>query len=432
MRGRDRMYFVLCLLLVLGVGIFQSWNVALAMINFALISAILSLGLNIQWGFGGLFNVGIMGFVALGGLAVVVVSAPPVEEAWSAGGWRVLSALFVAVLAIGGSLFVWQRWKPKKYGAISLLVFLIMAFALYRWLFDPAVLAIEQVNPALSGFLGGLNLPVILAWPVGGLLAAAAATMIGHIALGLRSDYLAIATLAIAEVLVAILKHEEWLTRGVKNVTGLPRPVPYEVDLQQSIWFQEWAYQLGIDGIEASSLAVKLCYMVLIIIVLALIFTLCQRALNSPWGRMMRAIRDNERAASVMGKDVKRRHLQIFVLGSAVFGIAGAMMTTLDGQFTPSSYQPLRFTFLIWVMVIVGGSGNNWGAVLGGLLIWFLWIQVEPIGLATIEFLTKPLDPTSPLRVHLIDSAAHMRYVMMGLFLLLVLRFRPQGLIPER
>ena len=93
----------------------------------------------------------------------------------------------------------------------------------------------------------------------------------------------------------------------------------------------------------------------------------------------MRAIRDNETAAKATGKDVKGRHLQVFILGSAVVGVAGAMLTTLDGQFTPASYQPLRFTFLIWVMVIVGGSGNNWGAVLGGFVIWFFWIEAEPI-----------------------------------------------------
>ena len=85
----------------------------------------------------------------------------------------------------------------------------------------------------------------------------------------------------------------------------------------------------------------------------------------------MRAIRDNETAANAMGKNVTKQHLLVFVLGSAVIGVAGAMMVTLDGQFTPTSYQPLRFTFLIWVMVIAGGSGNNWGAVLGGFLIWF-------------------------------------------------------------
>ena len=164
---------------------------------------------------------------------------------------------------------------------------------------------------------------------------------------------------------------------------------------------------------------------------LVILTWLCETALRSPWGRMMRAIRDNETAARAMGKDVTGRHLQVFVLGSAVIGIAGAMLTTLDGQFTPASYQPMRFTFLIWVMVIVGGSGNNWGAVLGGFLIWYVWIQAEPVGLRLMEVVTSPLSPENPLRSHLLDTAAHMRPVVMGLVLLLVLRFAPRGLIPE-
>jgi branched-chain amino acid transport system permease protein len=147
---------------------------------------------------------------------------------------------------------------------------------------------------------------------------------------------------------------------------------------------------------------------------------------------MMRAIRDNEVAAEAMGKDVTARHLQVFVLGSAICGIAGAMMTTLDGQLTPGTYQPLRFTFLVWVMVIVGGSGNNFGAVLGGFLIWFLWVQVEPMGLWLMQVITSGMPDGYWLKDHLIESAAHMRLLTMGLVLLLVLRFSPRGLIPEK
>jgi len=147
---------------------------------------------------------------------------------------------------------------------------------------------------------------------------------------------------------------------------------------------------------------------------------------------MMRAIRDNEDAAEAMGKDVTRRHLQVFVLGSAICGLAGAMMTTLDGQLTPGTYQPLRFTFLIWVMVIVGGSGNNFGAVLGAFLIWFLWVQVEPMGLWFMSTITSWMPEGSPVAAHLLDSAAQMRLLTMGVVLILVLRFSPRGLIPER
>ncbi len=305
-------------------------------------------------------------------------------------------------------------------------------FFLFRAVFDPGVAAVESVSPASTGYLGGLGLPILLSWPAGGLLAAGAAWLVGKTALGLRSDYLAIATLGIAEIIIAVMKNEDWLARGVKNVIGLPRPVPYEIELQRDPDFVGRVTGLGLDPVTASSLAVKLAYAGLFTVVLLILLWLAQAALASPWGRMMRAIRDNEVAAEAMGKDVTRRHLQVFVLGSAICGLAGAMMTTLDGQLVPGSYQPLRFTFLIWVMVIVGGSGNNFGAILGGFLIWFLWVMVEPYGQFLIGVITAGMPDGSWLKGHLLESAAHMRLMTMGLILLIVLRFSPRGLIPER
>ena len=146
---------------------------------------------------------------------------------------------------------------------------------------------------------------------------------------------------------------------------------------------------------------------------------------------MMRAIRDNETAAAAMGKDVTSRHRQVFIIGSAVIGIAGAMLTTLDGQFTPGSYIPLRFTFLIWVMVIIGGSGNNLGAIIGAFITWFVWIEAEPSALWLVSHINVFLDESNPLRRHLQEVAPHMRMVLMGLILVLVLRFRPKGILPE-
>ena len=413
-------------------GMMQSWNVALTILNMALVSAIMALGVNMQWGYAGLFNIGVMGFVALGGLAAVIVAMPPVTEAWAAGGLRLLLGLVLGAATIVATVLMRAALPAGRLRALLTVVLLVGGFALYRAVFDPARAAVEAVNPALQGYLGGLGLPVLLSWPVGGLLAAAAAWVVGKTALGLRSDYLAIATLGISEIIIAVLKNEDWLARGVKNVIGIPRPVPYEIDLQADPGFVARAAGLGLDPATASSLAVKLLYAGLFAAVLAVLLWLAQAALNSPWGRMMRAIRDNEVAAEAMGKDVTARHLQIFVIGSAVCGIAGAMMTTLDGQLTPGSYQPLRFTFLIWVMVIVGGSGNNWGAVLGGFLIWWLWAMVEPIGHWLLGFALAGLPQGSWLAQHLADAAAHMRLVTMGLILLLVLRFNPRGLIPER
>ena len=424
------MFAGVALLFVL-TGMFQSWNLALTIVNMALISSIMALGVNMQWGYAGLFSVGTMGFVALGGLAVVLVSAAPVPGAWALGGTGIVMGLILGALTIAAAIFVWARMPRGRMRGVATAAVLVGGFFAFRAVFDPAVAAVEANNPATAGNLGGLGLPVLLAWPAGGLLAAAAAWAIGKISLGLRSDYLAIATLGIAEIIIAVMKNEDWLARGVKNVISLPRPVPYEVDMQQSAAFVDWATRWGFDPATASSIIVKLLYAALFLIVLLALIWLSQTALNSPWGRMMRAIRDNEVSAAAMGKDVKRRHLQIFVLGSAVIGIAGAMMTTLDSQLTPGTYQPLRFTFLIWVMVIVGGSGNNWGSVLGGFLIWWLWVMVEPIGLWLIQGLTSPMAE-GWLKTHLLDSAAHMRLMTMGIILLLVLRFSPRGLLPGR
>lgn len=447
-RSRGLITFGIMAVALLVVGFSQSWSVSLSIIQLCLISAIMALGVNIQWGYAGLFNVGIMGFAALGGIAGVLVSKAPVPAAWEAGGTGIFLALGVVVATIVVAIFAHRRLPRGPVRIIGMTVIVGVGYFAARAFFDPAVDAIEAVDPAKTGYLGGLGIPIIFSWLVGGLFAAGAAFIVGRIALGLRSDYLAIATLGISEIIIAMLKNEDWLTRGVKNVTGLSRPVPREIDLQEVEWFRGLVEGMNgsvLDGLDAATrsdvlqqlvidgagITVKLCYVVLFTLVLLGVLWLSERALKSPWGRMMRAIRDNETAANAMGKDVVRRHLQVFILGSAVVGVAGAMLTTLDGQFTPGTYNPLRFTFLIWVMVIVGGSGNNYGAVLGGFLIWFIWIEAEPVGLWLMETITSGLDAENALRIHLLEGAAHMRLFTMGLILLLVMRFSPRGLLPE-
>lgn len=431
MNPRNILLFAFVAALIVIEGMTASWNTALGILNMGLISAILALGVNMQWGYAGLFNVGVVGFVALGGLAPVLVATQPVTEVWTGGGaYRLILGLLLGVAVIALAIALNKRLAGRN-RAVALLVVLIGGFFLFRAVFDPAVEVVEAFKPATYSNIGGLGLPVLLAWPVGGILAAGAAWVIGKTALGLRSDYLAIATLGIGEIIIAVMKNEDWLARGVKNVISIPRPVPYEVDLQADPGFVEWAAGFGVDPVTASTIVVKLLYAGLFTVVLLALIWASQMALNSPWGRMMRAIRDNETAAEAMGKDVTRRHLQVFILGSAVCGLAGAMIVTLDSQLTPGTYNPLRFTFLVWVMVIVGGSGNNWGAVLGGFLIWYLWIKVEPWGNQLMDLITSGMAEGA-LKSHLKDSAAHMRLLTMGLVLLLVLRFSPRGLIPER
>jgi len=383
-----------------------------------------------------------MGFVALGGLAAVLISMPPTTDAWAAGGLRVILGLSLGAATVTAAILTQMHMAAGRARTLITIAILIGGFFIFRAVFDGGVAAVEAVDAAGTGYLGGLNFGganykdwgfmTLISWPVGGLLAAGVAWLIGKTALGLRSDYLAIATLGISEIIIAVMKNEDWLSRGVKNVIGLPRPVPYEIDLQESAGFVERTAALGLDPVTSSSIVVKLGYAGLFSIVLVIVLILAQLALASPWGRMMRAIRDNEDAAEAMGKNVTARHLQIFILGSAICGVAGAMMTTLDSQLTPSSYQPLRFTFLVWVMVIVGGSGNNFGSVLGGFLIFFLWVQVEPMGAILMQIMTSGMAEDNVLRLHLLESVAHMRLLTMGLILILVLRFAPKGLIPEK
>jgi branched-chain amino acid transport system permease protein len=432
MNPRSLILFGLVACLYLGTGFLQSWNLSLSILNAALLATIAALGVNMQWGYAGLFSVGTMGFTALGGLAVVLISARPNAENWQAGGPGILLALILGALSVMAAIFAWRRLPQGRLRMLAVAAILVGGFFLFRAVFDPSVIAAEAINPQFAGNLGGLGLPSLVAWPVGGLLAGAAAWAIGKTALGLRSDYLAIATLGIAEITVSVIKNEDWLARGVKNIIDLPRPwpVPYEVELQQQQGFLDFTARWGLDPVAASTIGVKLLYAGMFGLVLAAIIWAFERALNSPWGRMMRAIRDNEVSAAAMGKDVTGRHLQVFVLGSAVIGFAGAMMTSMDGQLTPGTYNPLRFTFLIWVMVIVGGSGNNWGTVLGGLLIGWLWLVVENIGPSIMGLITAPF-PDGWLKAHLLGSAEHMRLLTMGVILLLVLRFSPRGLIPE-
>jgi branched-chain amino acid transport system permease protein len=419
-------------IILIAVGIIQSWNVALTIFNLCLISSIMSLGINIQWGNAGIVNFGVMGFAALGGLANIVISMPPTQNAWDTGGFSIIIGLGIFILSIVLSIIVFRNSNlNKKIKYIISFFIIIFGYFIMRFLVDVPIEKIESIEPAKTGYLGGFNLPVLISWPVGGLLAAFSAYIIGKISLGLRSDYLAIATLGISEIIIYILKNEDWLSRGVKNVNGLPRPVPYEIELQSKEWILQTSKFLNISIPELSSIIVKLSYSILFCLVLLIVLYLLEIAVKSPWGRMMRAIRDNEVSANAMGKNIKKRHLQVFVIGSAIIGIAGAMLTTLDGQFTPVSYQPLRYTFLIWIMVIVGGSGNNFGSIIGGFLIWFFWVQSEPLGLWFITQITSHISDASIIKTHLLENAAHIRLMFMGLILLLTLRFAPKGLIPE-
>jgi branched-chain amino acid transport system permease protein len=437
--------FTLMGLVLLFVGFNQSWALVIGIINLSLISAIMALGVNIQWGYAGLFNVGIMGFAALGGVSVVLISQQPVTEAIDAGGIKMLLALALGAATIAAGVLL-NRRRVNKW-LISLII--VIGYLLTRHYFSEASELIEKVDPAITGYLGGFGLPIMFSWIVGGLAAAGAAWWIGKITLSLRSDYLAIATLGISEIILYVIKNEDWFVRGLKNVYGLQRPVPYEVDMQKSEWLQNivaWMHRselqllsqsdqidkLGDYVRDASVVFVKLSYSGLFLVILVAFIVLSNLALNSPWGRKVRAIRDNEVAASAMGKNITRQHLQIFVIGSAIVGVAGALLVTYDGIFISTAYQPLRYTFLIWVMVIVGGSGNNLGSVLGAFIIWFMWIQSGPMGLWVVEMLGNYLQEGNTSLEFIEDRVHYLRLVFMGSIMLFIMRFSPGGILPEK
>lgn len=243
--------------------------------------------------------------------------------------------------------------------------------------------------------LGGFGLPVVVGWTAAMLLSGIVAWAIGRICLRLRSDYLAMATIGIAEILRLVAKNELWLTNGSRGIPNIPRPF--------GTLAQPWS-ELG--------------FLAVVLVVLAIAYALLQTAVNSPWGRVMRAIRDDEQAAAAIGKDVAAFRLQAFVVGGMLMGLGGAVSAHYFKYIGPEATQPLMATFLVWVMLVVGGSGRNAGAVLGAFVVWTIW--------SATELLTNRLPP------EWITRASYIRVFLIGLLLQVVLQRFASGILPER
>jgi branched-chain amino acid transport system permease protein len=376
--------------------------------------AIIALGLTIQWGYAGLFNAGIMGFLAIGAFMTMLFSFPVNEDFWASehagdlGG--VFFRLVIGIALIVGSIQLKKFGVAQKWQRLITVLLIAIVYVTFMSSLDPVANAIEKE----VGFIGGFGLPVWMGWLFGGIVAGLIAYGIGHICLGLRSDYLAIATLGIAEIIKAFLKNADWLTRGTLTVSPLPWPTPGPADL-------------GFVMARASYLSVTA-------LMIALIFFLLTRAYNAPWGRMLRAIRDNETSSLAMGKDVNRRRLEVFVFGSVLMGIGGSVLATFNSIFDPSGYIPLNHTFLIWVMVILGGAGNNLGTLFGAVFVYIIWTMSEPVALYVFDVIRTLgeawFDWEAP--GDLDSRALQARVFVIGLTITLVLRFAPKGLIPER
>jgi branched-chain amino acid transport system permease protein len=295
---RGLLLFVLMFFIVVAVGITQGTASMLLILTQATGFALVALGLNIQWGYGGLFNFAIMGFLMVGGASTVFLSYPVNMAFWDSEGPMMLGRALIAFL-VGLALVLLARRVDrigitgKWRGAIIALAWFV-AYVIYRSQIDPAAAYIEST----AGFVGGLGLHPILGWLFGGLVSAVIAFYIGKISLGLRTDYLAIATIGISEILRALIKNMDWLTRGTMTVSPMPWPTPLPQQLQA-----------GGMSIPDSFITARVMFLGVALVFLVIAFILVQRAYGGPWGRMMRAIRDNHISAGSMGKDVKGRQL---------------------------------------------------------------------------------------------------------------------------
>ncbi|MBF8224002.1 branched-chain amino acid ABC transporter permease [Halomonas sp. 328] len=404
----------LCLALIVAVlGVYALMGAAYStrMLVEASCYAILALGLTIQWGYAGQFNAGVMGFVALGGFSAMTFSVPVNDAFWDS---ELPGQLGLALLYVVGAIaLVWGATKLDRLGVpktLRTLIAIVLAVVLYLVVISILRSVTGEIQ-SRAGFIGGLGLPAWMGWIVGGALAGAVGYFIGHICLGLRSDYLAIATLGIAEIIKAFLKNSDWLTRGTATVSPLPWPTPGPGEL---------------GFVMARSL-----YLAITVVMIAVIFFLLHRAYNAAWGRTIRAIRDNEISSAAMGKDVNRRRLQIFVLGCILMGIGGAALTSFNSIFDPQGYLPLNHTFLVLVMVILGGPGNNLGTIIGAVLVYLIWIMSEPLALALMQLLAN-LGGDGFTGADMQSRALQARVLVIGLLITLVLRFAPKGLLPEK
>lgn len=244
--------------------------------------------------------------------------------------------------------------------------------------------------------LGGFGLPVVVGLMGAAVLAGLTGWAVARICVRLKSDYLAMASIGIAEILRLVIVNESWLTNGSLGISGVPRPL---------------------DGVFQGRSA-DVFYMGFVWVIVLLGYVVTERLRGSPWGRSLRAIRDNEVSAAAVGKDVEKFRVQTFVTGCAIMGVAGALAAHYFRFLSPSATDPLMVTFLVWVMLMAGGSGNNRGAIAGALGIWALW--------SVTEIFTNRLPP------EWITRSSYIRMLLVGLILQIVLQKFRSGMLPEK
>lgn len=292
----------------------------------ALIYSIVSLGLNLQWGYTGLFNIGVAGFFLVGAYSYAIVSGP-------------------------------------AYGA----------------------------------HLGGFDMPFLVGLLAAMGVAALVGLIVGIPTLRLRSDYLAIATIGIAEILRLVSLNARSLTGGSRGASGIDRPLSHIIN---------------------DNLGANIVYFGLVAAIVVVVYLALEAMVKSPWGRVLKAIREDESAASSLGKNAFSFRLQSFVIGCGIMGLAGALNASFIGFISPTDFLPI-LTFQVWAMLILGGSGNNFGAILGSILVWALWTSTGSVAQAIL-----------PAGMQVKGGA--LQVIIIGLVLMTFLVVRPRGLVGER
>ncbi|ASJ70706.1 branched-chain amino acid ABC transporter permease [Granulosicoccus antarcticus] len=295
-------------------------------LTIALILAITVLGLNLQWGFTGLFNGGIVAFFGAGAYGMMLLGGP------------------------------------------------------------------ERIDG-----LGGFGLPYPVALSGGIALSGILAVLVGLATTRLRHDYLAIATFGVAIAMESVVRNASYLTGGATGLRGFERP-----------------FESLVDG----ALQYNLLFLAFVVICLIIVYVFLETLVRSPFGRLLRAVRENERAARSLGKSPPVIRLTAFVIGSMIMGLSGALYATFYAFISPQDLAPI-LTFQIWAMLIVGGSGNNRGALLGTLVVWGGWVGSG--------WLLTAVAPT-----HLQLYTGSIQYILIGSIIVLTLLWRPRGLLPEK
>ena len=322
----------------------------------AMVYAVLTLGLNVQWGYTGLFNIGVAAFFAIGAFTSALVTTSMPEGAMAA--------------------------------------FTQQAF--------------------------GLGAPFWVGLLAAGLASGLLALLVGGPTLRLRGDYLAIATIGIAELVRLVFQNERWLANGPQPLRGIPQPLScltgsgceflpaFVNDFFGPLAPRDYPY----------------IYVAIVALVLFLIYVGLERAIRSPWGRVLRAVREDEDAAAMNGKNVAAFRMQAFIVGAVIMGLGGSLYAHYVVSIDYGHFDPLYGTFLIWVMLMLGGSGNNRGAILGAIVVWAIWSGAS----FAIDALRPALAAISP---DLPQRGPYVRFLLISLLMLFIVLFRPTGVLPE-